>query len=63
VVFTTSIFYLKLKENDKNDMTFFLFQLFGRCSFPPTSMAPLLTQATPDARLAGLENREPLKVS
>ena len=46
-IFTTSIFYLKFKENNKNDMT------FCYCCFWPMSMAALMAQAAADARLAG----------
>ena len=38
-IFTTSTFYLKFKENNKNGMTFCYFCCLGQYCFQPTSMA------------------------
>ena len=50
----TSIFYLKFKENNENDMTFCYFSCLGRYCFRPTPMAALTAQAAADVRLTGL---------
>jgi hypothetical protein len=40
-IFNTSTFYLKFKENSKNDVTFCYFSCLGWYCFRPTSMAAL----------------------
>ena len=47
-------FYLKFKENNKNDMPFCYFSCLGWYCFQPMSMAALPAQAVADAPLTSL---------
>ena len=53
-IFTTSTFYLKFKENNENDMTFFYCSCLGRYCFQPMSA---------DACLAGPDHLQLLTLA